>query len=136
MRVEAGLPAQSPVLGRMLERGVNAPLTTSMGRLFDAVASMAGIAHENRFEGQAAMLLERSAASVRHEESYRLPIDGGEADWRPMIRAIAEDAERGVPPAVIAARFHNTLAQWIAEAARSSGIPQLALSGGSSRINT
>ena len=130
VRVEAGLPAESPVFGRMVERGVNAPLTTSMGRLFDAVASITGIAHENRFEGQAAMMLERSAAGVSDENNYLLPVDGAEADWRPMIRAVAEDAGCGVSPAVIAARFHNTLAQWIAETAQCRGIPQVVLSGG------
>ena len=47
-----------------------------------------------------------------------------------MIRAVAEDAGCGVSPAVIAARFHNTLAQWIAETAQCRGIPQVVLSGG------
>ena len=50
----------------MLERGINVVPTTSVGRLFDAVASIAGLAHQNRFEGQAAMLLENEIGTLAH----------------------------------------------------------------------
>ncbi|MBZ5594620.1 MAG: carbamoyltransferase HypF [Acidobacteriia bacterium] len=114
------------VLLRMLERGINAPWTTSVGRLFDAVASMAGIAQESRFEGQAAMRLERQIGELATDESYSLP-DG---DWAPLIEAVHQDVTRGEPTARIAARFHNALANWIVSVAGRAGVPQVALSGG------
>jgi hydrogenase maturation protein HypF len=115
------------VIRRMLERGVNAPLTSSVGRLFDAVASMAGVSCESRFEGQAAMLLERAIGGVNIEESYPLPETG---DWAPLVEAIRNDLAAQVAQATIAARFHNALANWIVAVAVRSGVKQVALSGG------
>ncbi|HXN45205.1 MAG TPA: hypothetical protein VN893_01100, partial [Bryobacteraceae bacterium] len=119
-----------PLLRRMIERGINAPLTSSVGRLFDAVASMAGVARESRFEGQAAMLLERAIDGATIEEAYPLPQRDGVADWAPLVEAVRRDVERGEARAKIAARFHNALAEWIASAAERSGVRQVALSGG------
>ena len=118
------------VLRRMIERGINAPLTSSVGRLFDAVASMAGVARQSRFEGQAAMLLERAIDGATIEEAYPLPIRDGVADWAPLVEAVRRDAEGGESQASIAARFHNALAEWIATAAERRGVRQVALSGG------
>jgi len=115
-----------PALRRMLEAGVNSPWSTSVGRLFDAVAAMAGVARENRFEGQAAMMLERAIGGLTSEEAYPLP--GG--DWRPLIEAVARDLERGEPAACIAVRFHNALANWIVEVAGQAGVRDVCLSGG------
>ena len=114
------------VLLRMIERGINAPWTTSVGRLFDAVASMAGVAQESRFEGQAAMLLERQIGDLATDESYPLP-DG---DWAPLIEAVHQDVARGEAAAGIAARFHNALANWIVSVALRAGVEKVALSGG------
>lgn len=124
-----GVPesAQKPVLLRMLERGVNAPLTTSVGRLFDAVASIAGVAQVNRFEGQAAMQLERAIGATVTAECYRLG-EGG--DWAPLVEEVRADAARNVSPALISAKFHNALARWIVEVAEQTGVGQVALSGG------
>jgi hydrogenase maturation protein HypF len=115
----------------MLERGLNAPVTSSAGRLFDGVAAMAGVASRSRFEGHAAMLLERSLEGVRTEQSYPLPERAdGVADWGPMVQTILEDQRRGEAAGWIAARFHNALAGWILAAARRTGVSQVALSGG------
>jgi hydrogenase maturation protein HypF len=65
-----------------LARGVNAPWTTSVGRLFDAVAAMTGVAAKNCFEGQAAMRLEAAIGRLITEDAYPLP----EGDWEPMLR--------------------------------------------------
>jgi hydrogenase maturation protein HypF len=119
-----------PLLRRMIERGINAPLTSSVGRLFDAVASIAGVARASRYEGQAAMLLERAIDGATIEEAYPLPQREGVADWAPLVEAVRRDVERGEARAVIAARFHNALAEWIACAAERSGVRQVALSGG------
>jgi hydrogenase maturation protein HypF len=116
-----------PVIRRMLERGVNAPLTSSVGRLFDAVSAMAGVARESRFEGQAAMLLERAIEGLQTDEAYPLSESG---DWAPLVEAVRRDAAAGAPKACIAARFHNALANWIAAVAARTGVRQVALSGG------
>jgi hydrogenase maturation protein HypF len=115
-----------PRIRRMLERGLNAPLTTSVGRLFDAVSSIAGIAHQSRFEGQAAMLLERAIDGLDTPDCYPLP-DG---DWAELIAALRGDVAAGVPTNLIAARFHNALAHWILAVAQRSGLRQVVLSGG------
>ena len=110
----------------MLERGLNLAPTTSVGRLFDAVASIVGIAQQNRFEGQAAMLLENEIGALRTEEAYAL--SGG--DWGPLIQAVVADKRAGVAVPLIAARFHNALVAWIVEVAGSAGLKQVVFSGG------
>ena len=114
----------------MLEHGINVVPTTSVGRLFDAVASICGIARENRFEGQAAMLLENEISRLRTEEAYPLP----SGDWAPLIASVVADQSAGVAVPRIAARFHNALANWIVEVAAQSGtqfgIGQIVFSGG------
>jgi len=110
----------------MLTRKTNVVPTTSIGRLFDAVASISGLAQQNRFEGQAAMLLENEIGALRSEEAYPLP--GG--DWAPLISAVLADKNAGICGSVIAARFHNGLIDWIVEVARHAGEKQIVLSGG------
>jgi hydrogenase maturation protein HypF len=124
------VPPGRAVLLRMLEQGIHAPLTTSVGRLFDAVASMTGIAQENRFEGQAAMLLERAIGTAKTDECYRLEERGAVADWSALIEAVRRDVIRGIDPGVISAKFHNALAEWIVSVAERAGASQVALSGG------
>jgi hydrogenase maturation protein HypF len=114
------------VLLQMIERGINAPWTTSVGRLFDAVAAMAGIAQESRFEGQAAMLLERQIGDLATDDCYPLPA----GDWGPLIEAVQEDVAQGEAAACIAVRFHNALANWIVSVAERAGERRVALSGG------
>ncbi len=126
-RAAAALTGDGPAtLLRMMERGLHSPQTTSVGRLFDAVASLCGVARESHFEGQAAMLLEREIGSLETRESYPLP-DG---DWRPLIDALLEDVHSSIPRARIAARFHNALAGWIVDVAERSTAGQVVLSGG------
>lgn len=115
-----------PFLCKMLTHSVNTPITTSVGRLFDAVASLIGLAHRNYFEGQAAMQLEREIANLHTAETYPLP--GG--DWAPLVDAIQSDVRNGVAPSWIAARFHNALACWILEVAGQAGEKDVILSGG------
>lgn len=126
----AALPAQRLPLLRMLERGVNAPWTTSVGRLFDAVASMVGVADESRFEGQAAMMLERAIGSLSTDESYELVSSGDTGDWAPLIEAVRQDVARQEPKGLVAAKFHNALANWIVTVAERVGERQVVLSGG------
>jgi hydrogenase maturation protein HypF len=111
---------------QMLERGINVVPTTSVGRLFDVMACLCGLARENRFEGQAAMLLENEIGSLRTEEAYSLP--GG--DWALLIEAVLRDKREGVPVPVMAARFHNALVNWIVEVAEKVELKQIVMSGG------
>ena len=110
----------------MLERKINVVRTTSVGRLFDAVASLTGLAQQNRFEGQAAMLLENEIGSLHTEEAY--PLVSG--DWAPLIAQVLRDKQEGLPIPRIASRFHNALVNWIVEVAVTSGVKQIVLSGG------
>lgn len=123
---------------RQIERGVNAPETTSVGRLFDAVAALCGIRRKASFEGQAAMLLE-AAGSGTKGAAYPLPLvpalprPGGpslELDWRPLLEALLDDLDRGAGADVVSARFHAALVGAIVEVAEAVGEPRVALTGG------
>ena len=118
--------ADSATVRQMLERKINVVSTTSVGRLFDAVASITGLAQQNRFEGQAAMLLENEIGTLRTEEAY--PLTGG--DWAPLISEVLKDSAAGVPIFRVAARFHNALVNWIVQVAEQIGEKQIVLSGG------
>ena len=119
------------LLRGMIRGGVNAPWTSSAGRLFDAVASILDIHQTVGFEGQAAMELEFAVERADTTEPYPFIVTAaGVLDWGPMIRAILEDIRLGSPAAVIARRFHDTLAEMIAATARFVGERTVALSGG------
>lgn len=125
-------PEQRTVMSQMLEKGFHAPLTSSAGRLFDAVASIAGLRHESHFEGQAAMELEFTAERDV-ADAYPLEIRPGAecvVDWEPMIIEILRDVERAVATETIAAKFHNGLAATIVEVAERVGVEKVALTGG------
>jgi hydrogenase maturation protein HypF len=131
---EALAPREAEVLVAMLGRGLQSPVTTSMGRLFDAVAALSGVRVEAGFEGQAAMALEFAAgAGEASEDAYPLPLQEGEpavADWEPLVRALLADRARGVPAALVAARFHTALAGLAESIALRVGLPRVVLSGG------
>ncbi len=136
--VQAFSGAELKIIRSMLQKGINAPLTSSAGRLFDAVASLIGLRQATRFEGQAAMELEFHIAG-EGEEVYRFGIENQKKDgnfprfvidWEPMAREILEDVRNQAPAGVISRKFHNTLAEMAAAAAARAGVPQVALSGG------
>lgn len=110
------------VIDAMLERRVNTIPTSSAGRLFDAVASLIGLRHTVSFEGQAAIMLEAAAeAGPSLCRAYDFELNGSnpvEVDFRPMIRSILSDGERGHPQPEMAARFHATLVAAIATVCR------------------
>ncbi len=124
----------------LLQKGYAFPLTTSIGRLFDAVASFTNMCQVGSFEGQAAMNVENAAVSYREdtleqESSYSVPLLATEqetwvADWRPMIRVLIDDVLNGVDEAVIAYRFHQALANLVGEVATIVGLPRVVLTGG------
>jgi len=115
---------------RMIEAGINTVMTSSCGRLFDAVAALIGLRYEVNFEGQAAIELE-AIVDTHCEERYDFDINGEELDFRPMMERIVQEV---APAPVVAARFHNTLAAAIHEMCllirRESGLERVCLSGG------
>ncbi len=105
------------LVGKMLEQGINTVATSSCGRLFDAVASILGLRHEINFEGQAAIELEM-AVHDGTEGVYPFQIEYSipwQIDVRPMIESIVKERQEGEVIGAIAARFHSTLAEIIAE---------------------
>jgi hydrogenase maturation protein HypF len=137
----------------MLRRKLNSPQTSSMGRLFDAVASLINLRQQMRFEGQAAMELEFALDGIETHEAYplpiadcRLPIENAASaagkseignrkserilDWSPMIEAILSDVQNGVAIGRMSAKFHNALAGAVVSVAKKIGEQRVVLSGG------
>ncbi len=128
--------SQLSIVQRMLQRQINTVMTSSCGRLFDAVAALVGIRNEATFEGQAAIELECAALSGI-EESYPFDIDSSEPaliDMRAMVRSIVLDIQQQQLTGVIAAKFHNTVAAIIGEVCRriraTDHLNRVCLSGG------
>ena len=148
--LEAGLPPldhlsehERELLCRALTVGVNAPVTSSAGRLFDAVASIAGIRQVMTFEGQASMELEWAVdTAITDAYPFELRNPGSSdvigtfvappilVEWRPTIDALLDDVAVAAPVGVMAARFHNAMADVITAVARSAGRTRVVLSGG------
>ena len=132
--------AELALLKQMLKKGVNSPVTSSAGRLFDAVSALVGCCQRVRFEGQAAMELEFAADKASTNERYPFSFSVGNnegdhdpalvIDWEPMIRAILGDIAAGSLRSTIAAKFHNTLAELIVETAARVGEQRVVLTGG------
>jgi hydrogenase maturation protein HypF len=144
--VAAFSSAELATLKTMLAKKLNSPLTSSAGRLFDAVASLINLRQQIRFEGQAAMELEFAIDGVKTGEAYPLPIEKPAGttdksaignrqstmilDWSPMVEAILVDVQHGVSVGIISAKFHNALAEGIVAVAKRAGQNRVVLSGG------
>jgi hydrogenase maturation protein HypF len=140
------------IIKRQIERKINSPLTSSMGRLFDAVSALLGIRGETDYEGQAAVELEMAAysviarsPSVKYDEAisqvkgsypYRIAEDQGVriVHLGDLVSAVIKDLRQGVPRGEISLKFHNTVARMVDEMCRliadETGITWVALSGG------
>jgi hydrogenase maturation protein HypF len=132
--LQAFSPQELPLLRRMLERQINSPPTSSVGRLFDAVASLAGARQKVHFEGQAAMELEFALAGAAEEGAYALTLTPQEKvmvlDWLPLLKELLHDLQKGTALAVVSSRFHNSLVEAIVNVARHFGQERVLLSGG------
>jgi hydrogenase maturation protein HypF len=130
---------QVAVLVRMLERGVNSPLTSSCGRLFDAVSALAGVRKRVNYEAQAAIEFEAAIAGEGEGAGYPFEIrpegSGWIIDTRPLFAAVVNDLKCGVPVGIISRRFHEGFVDVLARVARlihaKTGLDNICLSGGS-----
>jgi len=125
------------MIRKMIEKGLNSPLTSSSGRLFDAISALVGVRQEVYYEGQAAIELEM-AADKNEEGFYSYDLEkfgnGSQVMLEPIIRGVVTDIEEGVSVSTIAGKFHNTMAKIILTVClrvrKASGIEKVALSGG------
>jgi len=130
-------PDQWSAVVTMAARGVNSPLTSSAGRLFDAAAALLGVRDSINYEGQAAIELEQ-LADPAEAEAYPAGLEGGEGPFTirgsDLLHAVIEDRTDGVPAPVIAARFHHGVAALIEAGCllmrERHGLATVALSGG------
>lgn len=140
------------LLRRQFEAGLNVPVTTSAGRLFDAAASLSGLRQTTAFEGQSAMAFEFAFGSPNSPLPRPYPFDLRETqlsadavlwntqgadtvpfieiDWRPALNALVIDARRGEDVRTISGRFHAGLAEAIVGVARKCQVERVVLSGG------
>lgn len=129
--------AKARLVTQLVEKGVHSPLTSSCGRLFDAVSALCGVCREIRYEGQAAVELEMVQDldgrgqyhwEIEHREGVRVLCTD------PLIRDIAKDLTRGVSPGLVSRRFHNTLIHLLTAVCvalrEETGLGEVALSGG------
>jgi hydrogenase maturation protein HypF len=134
-------PVEVALIERQVQTGLNSPLTSSMGRLFDAVSALMGVRGAIDYEGQAAVELEMVAYDDNGKDgdkSYPYSIiehDGVNViQLRELLTAIVEDLHRDVSKATMSAKFHNTVALMVCQVcqriAANTGINQVALSGG------
>jgi hydrogenase maturation protein HypF len=118
----------------MVRKDVRTFATTSVGRLFDAAASLLGFTREVSFEGQAAMWLEQLARGASGTEPYFFPFIGGELDFRPLLLAVAQDRVRGRDVREIARSFQRGIAQGLCDAlyyiSRRHAVDTVVFSGG------
>ncbi len=133
---------QRAQLATLLRSGIASPWTTSMGRLFDAVASLTGLCRQTSFEGQAAMAVQ--FAAEKEEDAGGVGVEGCPIDlvpsespgtkwvldWRPMMNTLLDDLRRGSRVELIAARFHAGLAEGVVWVAKAAGLPRVVLTGG------
>jgi hydrogenase maturation protein HypF len=139
----ASIPAHDrALLRRMFASQSSSPMTSSVGRLFDAVAALCGLVTSASFEGRAGMLLESHCGAIAGEH-YPLPCVGVDAataseaaaprywlDTAPLIQAVVADVRAGAGATVVATRFHAALVAAVLEIADRAGADCVALSGG------
>ncbi len=120
-------------LRNQLEKRINTPMTSSMGRLFDAAAALAGVRQQVNYEGQAAIEFE-ALADPAEAGKYSFELDQDQVRVRTAVEALIRDVLEGIPLSKISTKFHNGLAQAVREMCYTIraeiGIHEVALSGG------
>ena len=130
----------SDMLGQMIDRKINSPLTSSMGRLFDGVSALIGICSFAGYEGEAAIGLEKITAVTGHmaKKKYSFKYKNEDEiiiiDWEPVIKGIVEDFKKGVDKPEISIKFHNAVCDMIRDVCsllrKRYKIKKVCLSGG------
>jgi hydrogenase maturation protein HypF len=147
--VNAFTPSEITVIRTMLQKNINSPLTSSVGRLFDGVASLIGLRQETNYEGETAMELEFATSGHVTDETYPYSLVEGKSfnlqpstlngigpsvrfsiDWFQMIGEIVLDHTKGISAGHISTKFHNTLAEIIIAVALKIRNRRVVLSGG------
>ena len=129
---------QLPAIDKLIEQEINSPMTSSCGRLFDAVSSLVGLCDFNTFEGEAAITLEMA---IKEPEAKAYPYTLGQdengcyvVDFGATIKAIVTDLEQELGPGVISGKFHRTIIKLCVEMAKTlsaeTGIRKVVISGG------
>jgi hydrogenase maturation protein HypF len=127
-------PGEAGLIRQQIEKGLNVPQTSSMGRLFDAVSALLGVCSEVSYEAHAAIELEQLASLAQDWRPYPFAVEGDVVRLAPLFYALLESLERGVPIPDMAARFHATIARMVLEVClrlrEETGLLAVALSGG------
>jgi len=135
----AGIPSHElKLLHQMIDKGINSPLTSSCGRLFDAVAALVGLRSQINYEGQAALELEMAIAPSLDFTSYPYTLQQDDAmlifNPKLLVTELVDELQQGVPTARISGRFHTTLATMVVDVCRrlreQTGVNRVVLSGG------
>jgi hydrogenase maturation protein HypF len=124
---------EKQVLKNQVETGFNTPLTSSMGRLFDAIAALIGLYQEINYEAQNAILLE-TIADPNEKQDYELPIEDGQILLKPLFSQILTDLRQKISKETISAKFHNAIIRLSLDVAcqlrNETGLNTVAISGG------
>lgn len=131
-------PSEVGIVLRQLEQKINTPLTSSCGRLFDAVSALLGVSHTITFEGQAAIELQMISASTGSDDVFPYYVERSDGVWRiclkPLFERIVTQVMGGLSVAEIGETFHTTVASIAASVAslisQETGISDVVLSGG------
>ncbi|HET7235115.1 MAG TPA: carbamoyltransferase HypF [Actinomycetota bacterium] len=130
-------PAEVDVVLKQMRSGLGSPATSSIGRLFDAVAALAGVCDVATYEGHPAISLEQAAeCGATREYPFEVAMEPGGLvlDARPLVAALVADLARGRPAGEVAGRFHRTIAAATLEVCRAlrgvTGLERVCLSGG------
>lgn len=126
---------EAKIIRQMLDKEVNSPFTSSVGRLFDGISAIIGIKNTANFEAQAAMDLEFAADDVNTNDYFAYSVDK-ESDgtlifnWHDIVKGIVHDLRRNVSKGIISAKFHNTLTEAVTEISKICGLNKIVLTGG------
>ncbi|MBN8570133.1 MAG: carbamoyltransferase HypF [Ignavibacteria bacterium] len=123
------------VILNLVDKKINSPLCSSVGRLFDGIASLINLKQDTSFEGQAAMDLENTLDEILTNDSYKFEIIKTDennyiVDWRKVVVDIFNEFKKNISRKKISAKFHNALTDVIIDVSKISGIKHIALSGG------